>query len=224
MYRTSWDRSTISAEGAQRISASTVLSSTSRSLHGRCLGRGSLGDATTSIAVDQPGEGHHKVGGAGQGGGVDALRDVVGGVVPGGQVALRIRRAQSDRSHPTDAWGKGVVEEGVADRHGAATIRDTGGSEGLAELDQLPVVGQADHRALADLVGDLSEGDRVDVEEGGGASVELLAMAADERPTAFAEGLLGAGQDDPDVEVLRGVGGQLIGGGENGRDSRGVVV
>jgi hypothetical protein len=85
-------------------------------------------------------------------------------------------------------------------------------------------VGDADHGALADLVGHLAVGDRVDVDEVGAGAVELLAAGADERAAALAEGLLRAGEHDPDVEVLRRLRGEVLGRGEDSRDARGVVV
>src|SRR5262245_43875797 len=104
MYRASWDRSTISAEGAQRISAATVPSSTRRSLHGRPLE--GLRSPAPGCPVDQPAECDDEVRGVGERGGVDALREVVVRVVPGGQVAVPIRRAEGDGTHPADARGE----------------------------------------------------------------------------------------------------------------------
>ena len=68
-------------------------------------------------------------------------------------------------------------------------------------------MGEADHGALADLVGDLAVGDRVDVDEERCVSrSNSLRWARTKARHALAEGLLGAGEDDPDVEVRGRVG------------------
>src|SRR5436190_18848198 len=154
-----------------------VLSSTARSLHGR--GRGRRRTTATGLAVDQPRQRDDEVGGTVEGGGVDAVGDVVVRVVPGCEVSVRVRSSEGDGTQPPKAGRESIVEEGVADRH-RATVRRAGPRQRFAELDQLAVVRDADHGALAHLVRDLAGGDRVDVEEVGTLAVEVLAAGADE--------------------------------------------
>src|SRR5215210_9557114 len=130
MYRVSWERSTISAEGAQRTSAWSVLSSTARSLHGCGLG-GRRRLTASRLAIQEAGAGDDEVGRGGQRRAVHALRHVVVGVVPGGQVAVGIGGADRDGAHLVDAGREGIVEQGVPD---GTRLGRAGAGERLAEL------------------------------------------------------------------------------------------
>jgi hypothetical protein len=85
------------------------------------------------------------------------------------------------------------------------------------------VVAEREDEALLRHVADRAVADGVDVQEHRGARVELLAVTLDPRARAEQQALLGAGKQDPDVEVAQR-GAEALGESQHRRDARGVVV
>ena len=137
----------------------------------------------------------------------------------------RRSRSRGSRGRPRAGrrCGRGCGSGGRRGRRrprGALAIGDR-----LAELDQAAVDRVVDDRALAAQVVDVAEGDRVEVDEEGAVAVQLLAVGGACSGHALGVALLGAGEDDPDVEVAAGGSASSRSATERTRgDAGGVVV
>ena len=157
---------------------------------------------------------------------VDALGGVFRAVVVRGEKGAVVAAGDGGGSELCDAGRQGVGGECLAERlrGEAVAVLAVGGRHGVAELHEALVHVVRDRQALAGLVAHGSRPDRVEDDEVGVLPVDALAVGAEEGPHSLHLALLGAGEQEPDVEVLRCLGIELLGQREGGGHARGVVV
>src|SRR5688572_29199254 len=217
-----WERSTLSADGSQRSSPrpDAVVFSTAALISPRA--RRSRSPPAPDVAVEQPHEVQREAVGALERVGVDAVGDVVVGVL-GRYVTLGRDAGDGRRAVAVCAREHRVAAVAVAYGAGARPIA-VGRRDRLAEAGEVVVHEKGHDPAGRGLVAHLAFAHRVQTDDVARLAVDVVAVGAQEGAHALLEALLAAGEHDPDVEVLGSVRLELLRHRDRGGDAGGIVV
>src|SRR3954470_23205949 len=132
---------------------------------------------------------------------VDGVGDVVGEVVVRREEPIGLEGRDGRGGEGREARGQGGGGEPRREGPGAipVSVIAVGGGYRLAELGEAAIEGEADGRALADVVADLALADGVEVDDVGGVALELGSVSANEGAHPLVDAFLAPHENDPDV-------------------------